>query len=100
MSAGDTVNTASRMESLSFPMCVQVSAAMACQWQEGDKGDALVELGERDVKGKGRMTTYLLKVRRQRSRVQTLVGAEWTLLICDVAGPSVYRRSGRVCGAA
>ncbi|KAF5834468.1 hypothetical protein DUNSADRAFT_8822 [Dunaliella salina] len=56
---GDTVNTASRMESMSFPMCIQVSAAVHFAWPEGHS--QLVQLEAREVKGKGKMTTYLLK---------------------------------------
>uniref|UniRef100_A0A7S3VS63 histidine kinase n=1 Tax=Dunaliella tertiolecta TaxID=3047 RepID=A0A7S3VS63_DUNTE len=56
---GDTVNTASRMESMSFPMCIQVSAAVHHAWPEGHS--QLVQLEAREVKGKGKMTTYLLK---------------------------------------
>jgi class 3 adenylate cyclase len=54
---GDTVNTASRMESHGLPGCIQVSAAT----YERLKEEFLFE--ERSpiqVKGKGEMTTYLL----------------------------------------
>lgn len=56
---GDTVNTASRMESNSFPLCVHVSEAVV---QKSTNKDQFVCLGERQIKGKGIMTTYLLKV--------------------------------------
>lgn len=56
---GDTVNTASRMESNSFPLCVHVSEAVV---QKSTDKDKFVCLGERQIKGKGIMTTYLLKV--------------------------------------
>jgi class 3 adenylate cyclase len=59
---GDTVNTASRMESTSFPMCIQLSAATVDKWTSYTVDD-LVCLGERSIKGKGSMTTYLVKVR-------------------------------------
>lgn len=54
---GDTVNTASRMESTGLPGRVQVSEAthalLAAHFQ-------LEERGEIEVKGKGKMRTYLL----------------------------------------
>ena len=56
---GDTVNTASRMESNSFPLCVHVSEAVV---QKSTNKDQFVCLGERQIKGKGIMTTYLLRV--------------------------------------
>ena len=61
---GDTVNTASRMESTSVPMAVQVSQAVV-----DDMGtpDAFLALGERTIKGKGKMATFLLKVCKQAS---------------------------------
>ncbi|KAL0026791.1 hypothetical protein WJX77_001496 [Trebouxia sp. C0004] len=55
---GDTVNTASRMESNSFPMCIHVSQAVVdcCPVR-----DQFVSLGERQIKGKGIMVTSLYK---------------------------------------
>jgi hypothetical protein len=58
---GDTVNTASRMETLSYPMCVQLSGQLVAKWPGADAHTVL--LGDRSVKGKGKMETYLLKVR-------------------------------------
>lgn len=55
---GDTVNTASRMESNSFPLCVHVSDAVV---QKAAAADKFVCLGERQIKGKGIMVTSLLK---------------------------------------
>ena len=60
---GDVINTASRMESTGFPMCVQVSnhsyrLALAAGMLETD----FAEFGKRDIKGKGRMRTHLLRV--------------------------------------
>lgn len=54
---GDTVNTASRMESNGLPGAIQVSAATYQILQENYE---FVERGSVLVKGKGRMTTYLL----------------------------------------
>lgn len=58
--AGDTVNTASRMESTGFPMCIQASAAVV---EDANMPDSFVSLGERSIKGKGIMTTHLFKVK-------------------------------------
>ena len=60
--AGDTVNTASRMESTSFPMCIQASAAVV---EDASMPDSFVPLGDRAIKGKGIMPTFLYKVRLQ-----------------------------------
>ena len=57
---GDTVNTASRMESNSFPMCIHVSNAVV---ETSSQKDQFVCLGERSIKGKGIMVTSLYKVR-------------------------------------
>ena len=56
---GDTVNTASRMESNSFPMCIHVSDAVV---ERSSNKDQFVCLGERSIKGKGIMITSLYKV--------------------------------------
>ena len=56
---GDTVNTASRMESNSFPMCIHVSEAVVDRYPVKDQ---FVCLGERQIKGKGIMVTSLYKV--------------------------------------
>lgn len=65
---GDTVNVSSRMESTSFPGCVQVSdLARACyERQFLHKGYdqqplSFLDLGCRDMKGKGLMQTWLAK---------------------------------------
>uniref|UniRef100_A0A7S0WIH5 Guanylate cyclase n=1 Tax=Chlamydomonas leiostraca TaxID=1034604 RepID=A0A7S0WIH5_9CHLO len=101
---GDTVNTASRMESLSFPMCVQVSSDMAAHWDQAS--DQLVTLGERDVKGKGRMTTFLLKygdweeavkMWRETSsmREQAAVGGGPDRQVSNVTQSSAHQGTGR-----
>lgn len=61
---GDTVNTASRMESTGFPSCIQVSESFVsvAGHESGNAFDKFCEYGEREVKGKGAMTTYLVKV--------------------------------------
>ena len=58
---GDTVNTASRMESHGLPSRVHLSEATAVLL--GDAFD-LEPRGTIDIKGKGPMTTYLLVRRR------------------------------------
>jgi len=55
---GDTVNTASRMESHGIPGCIQVSEST----YERLKGlYVFEERGEIEIKGKGKMKAYLLK---------------------------------------
>ena len=54
---GDTVNTASRMESHSLPGRIQISAAIRAAL--GD-GFSLEPRGMMDIKGKGMMETYFL----------------------------------------
>jgi adenylate cyclase len=58
---GDTVNTASRMESHGSPGCIQVTAATYQQLREKYFFE---NRGAIEVKGKGKMTTYLLKCRK------------------------------------
>ena len=57
---GDTVNVASRMETQGIPGCIQISAAtrnaLGLQF-------IIESRGEIDIKGKGAMTTYLVKGR-------------------------------------
>jgi class 3 adenylate cyclase len=66
---GDTVNTASRMESTAFPGCIQISDQTYKQAKGEDQSATLaslgdvdfVSLGERSVKGKGAFKSWLLK---------------------------------------
>jgi class 3 adenylate cyclase len=58
---GDTVNTASRMESSGLPGRIQVTAATYERLRTRYRFE---ERGEIDIKGKGRMATYLLVERR------------------------------------
>jgi class 3 adenylate cyclase len=58
---GDTVNTASRMESSSLPGRVQVTAATYERLRTRYRFE---ERGEIEIKGKGRMAAYLLVGRR------------------------------------
>eukprot|EP00730_Choanoeca_flexa_P007971 TRINITY_DN12418_c0_g2_i16.p1 TRINITY_DN12418_c0_g2~~TRINITY_DN12418_c0_g2_i16.p1 ORF type:complete len:1139 (+),score=197.38 TRINITY_DN12418_c0_g2_i16:1869-5285(+) len=66
---GDTVNTASRMESNSEKGKIQLSASAASLVQEqGCNGLKLQKRGEITIKGKGSMTTYWLTKRARKSR--------------------------------
>lgn len=58
---GDTVNIASRMESQGIPDCVQVSEAT---YQHIKDKFVFEQRGPIDVKGKGKMVTYLLRGRK------------------------------------
>ncbi|MGH0190651.1 UNVERIFIED_CONTAM: hypothetical protein FKN15_049211 [Acipenser sinensis] len=55
---GDTVNTASRMESHGLPDKIHLSPS--AYWALKDKGFECVDRGEIEVKGKGKMRTYFL----------------------------------------
>ena len=59
---GDTVNTASRMESHGIPGTIQVTERAYERLRDGYE---LRRRGSVDVKGKGRMTTYLLLGRKR-----------------------------------
>uniref|UniRef100_A0A8D2EHN0 guanylate cyclase n=1 Tax=Theropithecus gelada TaxID=9565 RepID=A0A8D2EHN0_THEGE len=56
---GDTVNTASRMESHGLPNKVHLSPT-AYRYALKNQGFEITERGEIEVKGKGKMTTYFL----------------------------------------
>ncbi|KAG7502371.1 guanylate cyclase soluble subunit beta-2-like [Solea senegalensis] len=55
---GDTVNTASRMESHGLPDCIHLSNSTYSELK--DAGFNIQERGEIEVKGKGQMATYFL----------------------------------------
>jgi adenylate cyclase len=65
---GDTVNTASRMESHGMPGAIQVTERA---YEELRDRYELRQRGTIEVKGKGPMTTYLLLARRVRTAAQT-----------------------------
>jgi adenylate cyclase len=69
---GDTVNTASRMESHGVPGAIQVSERLYEQLRDHYE---LRERGTIDVKGKGPMATYLLLNRRNQSSVEQMTSA-------------------------
>lgn len=58
---GDTINTASRMESHGFSMTVHVSADVELAVR-GQRQFQFADCGPRPIKGKGKMQTYLLMV--------------------------------------
>jgi class 3 adenylate cyclase len=58
---GDAVNIASRMESTGIPGQIQVSESTANRLRE--RGFLLENRGDVEVKGKGKMNTWLLKGR-------------------------------------
>lgn len=62
---GDTVNTASRMESYSLPGKIQVSQQT---YELVKRHFILTQRGSMEVKGKGYMTTYFLLGRRPRKQ--------------------------------
>eukprot|EP00730_Choanoeca_flexa_P002210 TRINITY_DN10953_c0_g1_i1.p1 TRINITY_DN10953_c0_g1~~TRINITY_DN10953_c0_g1_i1.p1 ORF type:complete len:855 (+),score=191.73 TRINITY_DN10953_c0_g1_i1:232-2796(+) len=68
---GDTMNTASRMESSSVPGYTQLTgrAAMLLKQQDPDMFRRLKVRGEIDVKGKGKLTTYWLLADHQKPPV-------------------------------
>ena len=59
---GDTVNTASRMESTGFPMTIHLSDAAHRELLMCMDDSSFVPLGKRAIKGKGTMETFLAKV--------------------------------------
>ncbi|MCS6815543.1 MAG: adenylate/guanylate cyclase domain-containing protein, partial [Cyanobacteria bacterium] len=64
---GDTVNTASRMESYGVPDRIQVTEAV---YRRLRYGYDFQERGEIEIKGKGSMKTYFLLGKRQSESVQ------------------------------
>ena len=64
---GDTVNTASRMESHGVPGAIQVTERV---YEQLDDRYDLRQRGTIEVKGKGPMTTYLLLRRRDESSAE------------------------------
>eukprot|EP00898_Chlorokybus_atmophyticus_P007811 jgi/Chlat1/8030/Chrsp71S07504 len=91
---GDTVNTASRMESNGFPMAVHVSESTYSRLK--DKYE-FVPFGQRQIKGKGLMATYLLKYGRYREALemkQNLCGLQTPYVIDSFGSNSPTSESG------
>lgn len=58
---GDTVNVSSRMESTGLPGTIQVTAETYNMLSDKVKGLFIVQRVEKEIKGKGPMSTYILK---------------------------------------
>ena len=69
---GDTVNTASRMESQGLPGEIQVTARAMERLRDRF---ALMPRGRVEVKGKGPMETYLLRARKPANAPEEPAGA-------------------------
>eukprot|EP00164_Ancoracysta_twista_P002609 GFYU01003470.1.p1 GENE.GFYU01003470.1~~GFYU01003470.1.p1 ORF type:complete len:528 (-),score=74.17 GFYU01003470.1:46-1629(-) len=65
---GDTVNTASRMESSTTTGCVQISAATYDLLDEDMQEDFAANKATKNIKGKGEMTTYTHSVKLAKIR--------------------------------
>ncbi|XP_042152725.1 guanylate cyclase soluble subunit beta-2 [Oncorhynchus tshawytscha] len=85
---GDTVNTASRMESHGVPDHIHLSPFTYSALE--DKGFDILERGEIQVKGKGLMTTYFL--------LQNLCVSEDTIMARGTGKPCVYRDNQQGAG--
>ncbi|CAD5234296.1 unnamed protein product [Bursaphelenchus xylophilus] len=66
---GDTVNTASRMESTGSPGRIQVSDAFKTGLDQYYPEFETIQRGEVEIKGKGKMTTYWLEGKRNQDTV-------------------------------
>ncbi|TNN48679.1 Guanylate cyclase soluble subunit beta-2 [Liparis tanakae] len=83
---GDTVNTASRMESHGLPDHIHLSTSTYRALK--DAGFSIQERGQIEVKGKGLMTTYFL--------MGNLLVSEDDIMGREVGGASLYRED--LCG--
>ena len=68
---GDTVNTASRMESTGMPGRIQVSEATYDVLMD-DSSFVWEDRGSVDIKGKGKMKTYLLVKEKEDHAITTV----------------------------
>uniref|UniRef100_A0A3B5AFX0 guanylate cyclase n=1 Tax=Stegastes partitus TaxID=144197 RepID=A0A3B5AFX0_9TELE len=83
---GDTVNTASRMESHGVPDHIHLSSSTYSELK--DAGFNIEERGQIEVKGKGQMTTYFL--------FGNLLLSEDSIMGREAGGSSLYREE--LCG--
>ncbi|XP_074789848.1 LOW QUALITY PROTEIN: guanylate cyclase 2G [Myripristis murdjan] len=87
---GDTVNTASRMESTSLPQRIHASSA-TCLALMKDNAYELQLRGEIEVKGKGKMNTYWLIGHKNYSVQNDSLVCHWN--------PSMARKKKTVAGS-
>ncbi|GFR45757.1 hypothetical protein Agub_g7172 [Astrephomene gubernaculifera] len=66
---GDTVNTASRVETTSLPMCIQVSESTAALLAASRAGFQLRPRGPVEMKGKGALYTHWLLQQQQQQQL-------------------------------
>ncbi|XP_067306821.1 guanylate cyclase soluble subunit beta-2-like [Pseudorasbora parva] len=89
---GDTVNTASRMESHGLPDKIHISPSVYHALR--NKGYQMEERGEIEVKGKGRMLTYFLQ-RNLKVTESEIMG----LLVQNTDSVKKMTHSGRDCAS-
>ncbi|XP_047612380.1 guanylate cyclase soluble subunit beta-2-like [Phacochoerus africanus] len=87
---GDTVNTASRMESHGLPNKVHLSPTAYRALE--NQGFEITERGEIEVKGKGKMTTYFL-IRNVNASEDELMGRPRTPLYPEASAPGSQDRT-------
>jgi adenylate cyclase len=73
---GDTVNTASRMEQHGIPGCIQISEAT---YRQLSKSYLFAERGNIEVKGKGKMKTYIFNCLENNLETSDLIIKKQTI---------------------
>ncbi|XP_008064283.2 guanylate cyclase soluble subunit beta-2 [Carlito syrichta] len=94
---GDTVNTASRMESHGLPNKVHLSSTTFRVLE--NKGFEIIERGEIEVKGKGKMTTYFL-IQNLNATENEIMGRSKTLLDHKGSTQVAFQPSTKLQGSA
>ena len=84
---GDTVNTASRMESYAPPGAIQVTDRVHERLRHAYE---LRPRGTIDIKGKGPMTTYLLVARRDEQSAAPRTRLDRSSSLSQAASPPSY----------